>query len=179
MNTIRHASHFDSGMSATGFWLGLTMGRVTLGFVTPRVGERLAVSIYLTLAIALELLFWLVPVYLVSTVMIALLGFFMGPLFPAAIVAATRLLPRHLHVSGVGLAASVGGAGAAIVPFVTGAIVTARGVDKLQPVALALVAVMLAVWLTLPRLPRPGERPGSETGLRVLMRRLRRKKGAE
>ncbi|KAJ8606248.1 hypothetical protein MRB53_041120 [Persea americana] len=31
---VRHAANFASGMSATGFWLGMTVGRVVLGFVS-------------------------------------------------------------------------------------------------------------------------------------------------
>jgi fucose permease len=34
----------------------------------------------------LELLFWLVPQLVVSAVAVAFLGFFLGPLFPAAVV---------------------------------------------------------------------------------------------
>ena len=45
MIRVRKATHFASGMTATGFWLGLTVGRVTLGFLTPRIGERLAISV--------------------------------------------------------------------------------------------------------------------------------------
>lgn len=45
MIDVRHGAPFASGMSATGFWLGLTVGRVVLGFVTPRLGERLAIMV--------------------------------------------------------------------------------------------------------------------------------------
>lgn len=45
MLVVRHGEAFASGMVATGFWLGLTMGRVVLGFVTPRLGERLALMV--------------------------------------------------------------------------------------------------------------------------------------
>lgn len=38
------------------------------------------------LSIALELFFWLVPQYIVSAIAVAFLGFFLGPLYPAAIV---------------------------------------------------------------------------------------------
>ena len=41
----RNGSEFGSGMVATGFWLGLTVGRVILGFVTPKIGERLAIAV--------------------------------------------------------------------------------------------------------------------------------------
>lgn len=45
MIKVRHAGEFPSGMSATGYWLGMTVGRVILGFVTPRIGEKLAIMV--------------------------------------------------------------------------------------------------------------------------------------
>lgn len=45
MIRIRHGAAFASGMTATGFWLGITVGRLVLGFVTPRVGEKLAIAV--------------------------------------------------------------------------------------------------------------------------------------
>ncbi|TVY47342.1 Bypass of stop codon protein [Lachnellula occidentalis] len=40
-------------------------------------------------------------------------GFFLGPLFPAAIIVATKVLPKHLHISAIGFAAAFGGGGGA------------------------------------------------------------------
>lgn len=45
MIRVRQAGRFSSGMTATGFWLGLTVGRVVLGFVTGRIGEKLAIAV--------------------------------------------------------------------------------------------------------------------------------------
>jgi fucose permease len=45
MIRVRHGARFASGMTATGFWLGLTVGRFILGFVTPRIGEKLAIAV--------------------------------------------------------------------------------------------------------------------------------------
>jgi len=105
----------------------------------------------------LELLFWLVPQFYVSAVAVGLQGFFLGPLFPAAIVVATNLLPRHLHVSAIGFAAAFGGSGAAIFPFAVGAIAQAKGVKVLQPIILALLAVIWVLWMCLPRMKRRKE----------------------
>lgn len=154
MIRIRKGAPFASGMTATGFWLGITVGRFILGFVTPRLGERVAVAVYLALGMSLEILFWLVPQFIVSAVTIAFLGFFLGPLFPAAIVATTKLLPQRLHVSAVGFASAVGGGGAAVLPFAVGAIAQARGVQTLQPIILAFLGVLFLLWLTLPKIPR-------------------------
>lgn len=48
MIRVRDGGAFASGMTATGFWIGITVGRVILGFITPRIGERLAISVSLT-----------------------------------------------------------------------------------------------------------------------------------
>ncbi|KLU91389.1 hypothetical protein MAPG_09909 [Magnaporthiopsis poae ATCC 64411] len=157
MMDIRHADGFDSGMSAMGFWLGLVVGRVVLGFITPKLGEKRAVALYILPTMALQLVFWLVPQFYVSAVAVALQGFFIGPLFPAAIVVATKLLPKHLHVSAVGFMAAVGGSGAAVVPFAVGAIAQAKGVVVLQPIILAIFVVLFGLWLSLPRIDKKRE----------------------
>lgn len=45
MINVRDGEPFASGMSATGFWLGITVGRAVLGFVTDRVGVKFATTV--------------------------------------------------------------------------------------------------------------------------------------
>ncbi|KAK0740712.1 tRNA wybutosine-synthesizing protein, partial [Schizothecium vesticola] len=180
MLRVRHAGSFEAGLTVVFFWLGLTVGRVALGFVTGRVGEKLAITVYLALCVALQLLYWLVPSFVASAVFVALLGFFLGPLFPAAIVAATKLLPRDYHVSAIGFAAAFGGGGAAVFPFAIGSIAQKKGVQVLQPIVLAMLAFILLVWWFLPGGLRRGglerarenqEKVGHE--IRAVVRRAR------
>ncbi|XDG05949.1 hypothetical protein ABKA04_005564 [Annulohypoxylon sp. FPYF3050] len=98
-----------------------------------------------------------VPQFIVSAVAVGLQGFFIGPLFPAAIVAMSKLLPRHLHVGAIGFAAAFGGSGAAVLPFAVGAIAQARGVQVLQPIILGLLGVILIFWIGLPRMDKKKE----------------------
>ena len=104
-----------------------------------------------------QLLFWPVASFHVSAIFVSLQGFFLGPLFPAAIVAATKILPSHLHVSAIGFAAAFGGGGAAILPFAIGALAQARGVSILQPIILAILVVLLLLWTCLPTLSKAPE----------------------
>ncbi|KAM0352524.1 hypothetical protein ACHAPU_002192 [Fusarium lateritium] len=152
MIRVRKAENYPAGMTSMGFWLGLTVGRAILGFVTPRLGVKVAVALYLPAAMALQLVFWLVPSFYVSAITVAFQGFFLGPLFPAVVVATTKMLPKHLHVSTIGFAAAFGGSGAAILPFAVGAIAQAKGVQTLQPVILAFLTALLGLWLCLPRI---------------------------
>ncbi|KAK3344929.1 major facilitator superfamily domain-containing protein [Neurospora tetraspora] len=156
MLKVRHAEPFNAGLTVTFFWLGLTVGRVVLGFITGRIGEKLAISGYLLLCIALQLLYWLVPSFVASAIFVSFLGFFLGPLFPAAIVSATKLLPPGYHVSAIGFAAAFGGGGAAIFPFAVGAIAQKKGVTVLQPIVLAILVFILLMWWLLPGGLKPG-----------------------
>ncbi|KAH6692259.1 major facilitator superfamily domain-containing protein [Plectosphaerella plurivora] len=154
MLRVRKASEFAAGASGSGFWAGMVAGRALLGFVTERYGERLCISIYLGIAIGLQLLFWLVPQFIVSAIAVSLLGFFLGPMFPGAITVVAKLLPKHIHVSAMGFAMALGGAGGTIFPFAIGAIANTRGVAVLQPIILALLVVIGGVWLLFPRIKK-------------------------
>ncbi|KAJ5151891.1 MFS general substrate transporter [Penicillium capsulatum] len=154
MTDVRHGSAFASGMTETGFWLGVTMGRFVLGFVSPRIGETRSVAFYILGAIALELVFWLVPQFIVSAIAVALVGFFLGTIFPGVVVVATRRLPRDLHVAAIGFAAAFSMGGGAVFPFMIGAIAQAKGVTVLQPILLAMLAVALGIWSLLRWIPR-------------------------
>lgn len=101
-----------------------------------------------------QLMFWLVPSFHVSAIFVALQGFFLGPLFPAIVVAATKVLPAYLHVSAIGFAAAFGGGGGAALPFAIGSLAQAKGVGILQPVILAVLAVLLLLWLCFPKLDK-------------------------
>ncbi|KAL1844444.1 hypothetical protein VTK73DRAFT_2548 [Phialemonium thermophilum] len=168
MLRVRHAAPFAAGLTVTFFWLGLTLGRVVLGFVTGRIGEKGAITLYLLLTVALQLLYWLVPSFVASAVFVSFLGFFSGPLFPAAIVAATKLLPSDYHVSAIGFAAAFGGGGAAVFPFAVGAIAQKKGVSVLQPIVLAIFLFILILWWLLPGgLRRGGLERAREQGTHV------------
>lgn len=154
----RNADGFLAGVTATLFWFGLSLGRVVLGFITGRIGERLAITAYLVLCITFHLCYWFIPSMIGAIVFVSLLGFFLGPLFPAAIVVATKLLPQEYHVSAIGFAGAIGGGGAAVLPFAVGAIAEGHGVGVLQPIVLTVLIFLIIVWMSL---PKKGRKRGS------------------
>ena len=154
MLRVRDVSRYKAGISGTGFWAGQAGGRMFLGFVTERFGERLCVSIYLVFCLGLQLVFWLVPDFAVSAVAVAFLGFFLGPMFPGCVMMATKLMPKHIHVSALGFGMALGGVGGTVFPFAIGAIAAAKGVKVLQPIIMALIAVLGILWLCFPRIKK-------------------------
>ena len=91
------------GYVATGFWAGLTLGRVVLADVVNKIGERRAVFGLITCALVMQILFWFVPNIIADAVLISFLGFFIAPFFPVGISVMTKLLPRELHVAAIGM----------------------------------------------------------------------------
>ena len=74
MICIRPGTPFASGTSSAGFWLRTTLGRVIFNVVTSKVGERVSITAYLLCTIGLKLLFYLVPRFIVSAIVMAFLG---------------------------------------------------------------------------------------------------------
>jgi len=86
----------------------------------------------------------------VSAVAVSLQGLFLGPIFPAAVVVARKLLPAHIYVSALGFAIALSGGGASILPFAIGALAQAKGVSVFQPVILAMLVIIFVLWICLP-----------------------------
>ncbi len=156
MLVVRHADPFLAGLASSFFWAGLTLGRVFLGLITGRIGEKLAITIYIITGIFAQIVYWLVPNVGVSMAVVTLLGLTMGPLYPTAIVALAKLLPSQYHVSAISFAAALGQAGAAVFPFMVGATAEGNGVQVLQPIILAIFVFILITWALLPGSLRKG-----------------------
>ncbi|KAH7123472.1 major facilitator superfamily domain-containing protein [Dactylonectria estremocensis] len=154
MLRIRGASLHASGMSVSGFWLGMALGRAILGFVNERFGVRMCTIIYLCICIGLELVLWLIPIFEVSAVFVALLGFFLGPMYPGGVMMAAKLLPKRMHVSAIGFAIAIGGIGGTVFPYIIGALAASTNVAVLQPIILILLVLEIVVWLCLPGFTR-------------------------
>lgn len=92
----------------------------------------------------------MIPSFVASAIVVSFEGFFLGPLFPAAIVALSKLLSSDYHVAAIGFAASFGGGGGAVFPFIVGVIATKKGVEVLQPIVLAIFIFIAVLWVTLP-----------------------------
>jgi len=143
------------GYTATGFWLGITVGRMLMGHTpTGKLGQKRIVYIYLLLTFILYLLFWLIPSIVASSVAIALVGICLGPLYPCTMNVLSKLVDdKELLIAVVGVVGALGNTGGALAPFSTGLLAQSKGVSVLQPVILSLVASMIVTWYFLPNIP--------------------------
>ncbi|OCB85537.1 MFS general substrate transporter [Sanghuangporus baumii] len=119
----------SSGYISTGFFGGLTVGRVALLWVNQKVGEHLIIYIYTLLALGLQLITWLVPNLIADAVAVSLAGVVLGPMYPILMNETGRLVPQWLHTGSIAWIASFGFAGSALFPFITGALAQRFGIE--------------------------------------------------
>jgi fucose permease len=142
----RNATPYLASLSSSGFWIGMAIGRLVLGFGTDRMGVRRATALYFVCAIGLEVLFAILVSSIASVILMTLLGFVMGPLFPSGVVVLTRLLPSELHIAAVSFVASLGQVGGAFLPFAIGAVVQSLGIGVFRYAILLQTILSLAIW---------------------------------
>ncbi len=147
----RHENALLSGWAVSGFWLGLTLGRLTLAQIFGRFGNTRLIQGCLVGVVVGVLLIWLVPIGAVSAFGLWLAGFSLGPIFPTTIALIPNLIPARLVPSAIGFVASLGSLGAAFAPWLAGNLAESLGLWSLLPYVIVLTVLMLFVWWMLQR----------------------------
>jgi fucose permease len=142
----RHISILFSGWLVSGYWLGLTLGRVALARVALRIGNARLVQCCLVGAIAAALIFWLVPLYPASAFGLCLLGFSFGPIYPITISFLSNSVSHRVLPGAVGFLASLGSIGGAMFPWLTGILAQRVGLWSLMPLVILLTLAMICLW---------------------------------
>ncbi|KAJ3505312.1 hypothetical protein NLJ89_g7483 [Agrocybe chaxingu] len=141
----------SSGYVASGFFGGLTLGRVALLWVNRKLGEIRAVYIYTVLVILFQLIVWLVPSIYAGCISVFCIGVLLGPLYPIAMNHISRVLPRALVTGAIGWVAACGSSGSALLPFFTGAMASKYGIQSLQPYLVVMMVLMGVLWKMVPK----------------------------
>ncbi|TEB34191.1 MFS general substrate transporter [Coprinellus micaceus] len=143
----------SSGYISSGFFGGLTLGRVVLLPVNKWIGERRALYIYALLSLGLEFVIWFVPSLVGNAITVSFIGMLLGPMYPIAMNQASRILPSWLLTGSIGWIAGFGQAGSALIPFMTGAISEKHGIKSLHPLLVAMMALMVILFALIPNKP--------------------------
>ena len=153
----RHGSS-SVGYVASGFWGGLTLGRLLLTKPLQKIlGARRAVILLSLVSICLVLLGWLIPNAIAEGIFISLAGVTIGPNYPLQIGLTAKLIPRKIQVISLTIITAFGSSGGAIFPFIVGLISQSAGTYVVMPVFIALYCGMLGLWIALPNTERPIE----------------------
>ena len=142
-----------AGWAVSGYWAGLTLGRLTLNAAAERVGlsvARLTAVCIGGVGVA-SLAVWLLPSTAAATVSLVVLGFFLGPLFPTTIAVVPRLVRADLVDTAIGILVATSIAGGATLPLLVGVSAQHFGLWSMLPWAAAGAAGMGVLWWRIAR----------------------------
>lgn len=150
----RHENEFLSGWIVSGYWMGLTVGRLVLAKVSEKIeGKHLIHGCMAGVAVGV-LLIWSIPLSATEATGLWLTGFSLGPIFPTTIALISNMLPNYLLLSAIGFIASLGNMGTSLFPWLAGNLAEGIGLWSLLPYVIALTFGMLCFWLALHTCPK-------------------------
>jgi fucose permease len=158
----RHGNPNSVGYVASGFWGGLTIGRLFL--VRPLhklLGTRRSIILISLGSISLVALSWAIPHVLPAAILISLAGVLIGPNYPLMITYTSieGLIPRKIQIITLTIMTAFGSSGGALFPFLVGLLSQKVGTYVVLPVFIALYSAMLFLWICLPSIEKRKKYP--------------------
>jgi fucose permease len=153
-----------AGYTVSGYWLGLTLGRFLISPLATRMGVTPVGMVFacmtgVTIAASAT---WLLPGTAAASTGFALLGFFLGPIFPTTMSVAPHVTTARLVPTAIGVMNAGSVIGGSALPWLAGTISQNAGIWTLLPFAVTLALLELAVWWPIAQLIGPRPRPAAE-----------------
>ncbi|KAM3097373.1 MFS transporter [Phormidesmis sp. 146-35] len=143
--TVQHVSRdiptWVAGYSVSGYWFGLTMGRLAMGQMVRYWGAIRTIDVSLTLLIIGLVTWWQFPDQGWS---LPLSGFALAAIFPTIIWLMPQRVPASIVPAAIGFLASIASLGAAAIPSAVGWVADRAGLEAI-PVSLLPLAVLMVV----------------------------------
>jgi len=151
----RGLAALPAGWVVSGYWLGLTLGRLAIGRLAARLGDRRLIQICLGGVVAGLGLAWLGPGSPAFAMGLWIAGASLGPLYPTTIAFIAGRVPARNVPSAIGFMASMSSIGGALGPWLAGNLAQRFGLGVLLPYVIGLALLMLGVWAALQAGARP------------------------
>jgi fucose permease len=138
-----------SGWAVSGYWGGLTLGRIILAPLAERlhITNRGLVEIGLGLTGIGILIIWQANNEAVTAAGLVLFGLGLGPLYPTTLAILAKLVPERLLPTTIGFVSSLSIVGVAIFPAIAGLVIDNFGFGWFMPYSLLLGILMVGSWL--------------------------------
>ncbi|KAI8097422.1 major facilitator superfamily domain-containing protein [Halteromyces radiatus] len=149
----KHGDVIQMGRVLSLYWAAMAIGRILLGYLSGRYGERSSINVFTLLTLIGIVNIWQVDDLRIDATVYVIIGFLLGPMFPTAISVASKSIPKEMIPTSIGFIAGVGASGAAFLPFITGQIAGHYGMLCLPIVCLVMAIVMQVAWILMPSMP--------------------------
>lgn len=147
LTEYRHENAALAGWLVSGYWLGLTIGRVCIAPLAHKIGSKGIINTCLIGVVCGLLLFNLVTLSLTSDFGLLLTGFCLGPILPTGFAFLSNVVPSHLLMGSISFIASLSSLGKALFPWLAGNVAEGLGLNMFLPYVILLAVAMVVCWL--------------------------------
>jgi len=147
LTEYRHENTELAGWLVSGYWLGLTIGRVAIAPLAHKLGSKGIINTCLIGVVCGLLIFHLITLSLTSGFGLLLTGFCLGPILPTAFAFLSNVIPSHLLMGSISFIASLSSLGKALFPWLAGNVAEGFGLEMFLPYVIILAVAMVACWV--------------------------------
>jgi fucose permease len=149
LTEVQHYTPILAGALVSGYWLGLTLGRLVLAKLAERfkLGDQFFLLACIGGTLAGFALLWLTTNAVVITFSLWFIGFSLGPIYPTTLAVISKLLPARFLSNSIAFVTSLSILGVAIFPAIAGSLAEAFGLTSMLPYLFVLSLLMLVLWL--------------------------------
>ncbi len=147
LTEYRHENSELAGWLVSGYWLGLTVGRVAIAPLADKLGSKCIINTGLIGVVCGLLIFNLITLSLTSGFGLLLTGFCLGPILPTGFAFLSGLVPAHLLMGSISFIASLSSLGKALFPWLAGNVAEGLGLEMFLPYVIILAVAMVACWV--------------------------------
>ena len=147
LTEYRHETTELAGWLVSGYWLGLTVGRIAIAPLAHKLGSKGIINTCLIGVVCGLLIFNLISLSLISGFGLLLTGFCLGPILPTAFAFLSNVIPSHLLMGAISFIASLSSLGKALFPWLAGNVAEGLGLEMFLPYVILLAVAMVACWI--------------------------------
>lgn len=134
-----------AGLAVSGYWAGLTLGRLAAYATGARLGPLRLLHVSVVATVAALALYWWGRCPPAGVAALAAAGVGLGPIFPSLVALTPRRVGEAVASRVVGLQVATAGAGGSLAPTAIGVVLQGGGPGLLAPCLVAGAAVLLAL----------------------------------
>jgi fucose permease len=149
LTEYRHEESGLAGWLVSGYWLGLTVGRVCIAPLGKKLGTKGIINTCLIGVVCGLLLFNSITLSLTSGFGLLLTGFCLGPILPTGFAFLSNVVPGHLLMGSISFIASLSSLGKALFPWLAGNVAEGLGLEMFLPYVIILAVAMVACWIVI------------------------------
>jgi fucose permease len=135
-----------AGLWVSSYWGAFTTARIVAGLYAKQAGAHLLVAGSLIMALLGTVLLWWNPASAANLIAVALIGFAIGPIFPALTSGTSQRVGVRFAANTIGLQMAAGALGAASVPGLVGVLARQVSVEVIPVCLMVLFVGLLALY---------------------------------